>query len=78
MIKSFKSKPLKKLFETGKSAKVQPKHLKKLTMILSLLNSATNPNQMAGIYAVDVDGNTRLTFKFDGTNAVEADYGDYH
>ena len=33
---------------------------------------------MLGRFAVDVDENFRVTFRFDGTDAVEVDYGDYH
>jgi proteic killer suppression protein len=92
MIKSFRSKALAEFFEHGKSRKIQQKHEKKLRFILSMLNAATNPNQMAapglrfhhltgpmkGRYAVDVDGNTRVTFAFADGHATEVDYGDYH
>ena len=30
------------------------------------------------IWSVDVDGNTRVLFSFDGVNAVKVDYGDPH
>jgi proteic killer suppression protein len=33
---------------------------------------------MAGHFAVWVSGNWRLTFTFDGTDAVLVDYQDYH
>ena len=92
MIKSFRSKPLVDLFSTGKSSKVQPKHLKRLKVILSMLNAATHAGQMsapglrfhplepkkAGRYAVWVDENYRVTFKFEGQDATEVDYEDYH
>lgn len=92
MIKSFRHKGLADFFAAGKSKKIQANHAKKLRMILTLLNAATHPNQMAapglrfhpligpmkGHYAVDVDGNTRVTFKFQDGHAHEVDYGDYH
>jgi proteic killer suppression protein len=92
MIRSFRSKPLSDLFATGKSAKVQPKHLKRLKLILTMLNVATHAGQMsapglrlhmlepkkAGRYSVWVDENYRVTFAFDGTDAVGVDYEDYH
>lgn len=31
-----------------------------------------------GSYAVSVSGNWRITFKFDGENAVDVDLEDYH
>lgn len=92
MIKSFRHKGLKEFFETGGSKKVQAKHHDKLRLILSLLNAATNPAQMAapglryhplkgpmkGLHAVDVDGNTRVVFRMEDGHAYEVDYGDYH
>ncbi len=33
---------------------------------------------LAGHWAVSVSGNWRLTFRFDGTDAVLVDYQDYH
>lgn len=90
MIKSFKNKGLADLFHTGKSAKVQPKHVKKLKLILLALNSATTVGEMAmpgmrfhplkgtGRYAVWVDENYRVTFAFEGQDATGVDYEDYH
>lgn len=92
MIKSFRHKGLAEFFATGKSKKIQPKHHKKVQLILTLLNAATHPGEMAapglryhplvgpmkGLHAVDVDGNTRIVFKFEAGHAFEVDYGDYH
>jgi proteic killer suppression protein len=93
MIKSFRHKGLAEFFATGRSKKIMPKHREKVRMILSLLNSITHPAQMAapglryhplvrgplaGQHAVDVDGNTRIWFKFENGHATEVDYGDYH
>lgn len=33
---------------------------------------------LEGNWAVWVDENFRLTFKFEGRDAVQVDYGDYH
>ena len=92
MIATFRSKALADLFVTGKSNKVQPKHSKKLKVILTMLHAATHPGQMAapglrlhmlepkkeGRYAVWVDENYRVTFRFEGQDAAEVDYEDYH
>ena len=92
MIKSFAHKGLAEFFATGSVRKVQPKHAARLRLILTMLNVATHPGQMAapglrlhplkgrdgGRFAVDVDENFRVTFRFDGQDAVEVDYGDYH
>lgn len=89
MIKSFRHKGLADLFETGKSRHVQPKHLKRLGLILTTLNAATQVGQMAmpgmryhplkgGRHSVWVDENYRVTFRFEGGHAYEVDYEDYH
>jgi proteic killer suppression protein len=31
-----------------------------------------------GVWAVSVSGNWRVTFRFDGPDAVDVDYVDYH
>ena len=83
MIKSFRHKGLAVLFYTGSARKVQAKHAARLNLILTMLNVATHAGQMLkgkpiGRYAVWVDENFRVTFRFDAANAVEVDYGDYH
>ena len=91
MIESFRHKGLERYFETGSKAKIQPKHADKIRLILGLLDAATTPDDMtapgldchkltgdlAGSYAVSVSGNWRITFGFDGENAVDVDYLDY-
>lgn len=92
MIKSFRHKGLAELFATGNARKVQAKHRKRLRLILTLLHAATGPWQMnapglrlhplkgklEGRFAVDVDENFRVVFRFEAGHAVEVDYGDYH
>lgn len=92
MIKSFRHKGLAELFRTGNTRKVQAKHAKRLRLILTMLNAATHPGQMdapglrlhplkgtlAGRFAVNVDENFRVIFRFEEGHAVEVDYGDYH
>ena len=92
MIKSFKHKGLAELFGTGSTRKVQAKHAARLKLILTMLNAATHTGQLnapglrlhplkgkpARRYAVWVDENFRVTFRFEAGHAVEVDYGDYH
>jgi proteic killer suppression protein len=92
LIKSFKHNGLSALFYTGSARKVQAKHAARLNLIPTMLNAATRAGQMnspglrlhplrgrpAGRYAVWVDENFRVTFRFDAADAVEVDYGDYH
>lgn len=92
MIKRFRHKGLAEFFRTGNARKVQAKHVPRLRMILTMLNAATHARQMdapglrlhplkgrpEGRWAVDVDENYRVIFRFEEGHAVEVDYGDYH
>jgi proteic killer suppression protein len=83
MIKSFKHKGLKQYFETGKTTGIQSNHLKKLKMQLVAIDTAEviedinlpgyclhklkgNRNS---IWSISVNGNWRVTFKFEEGNA---------
>jgi proteic killer suppression protein len=92
MIKSFRHQGLELLFRTGSARKLQPKHARRLRLILTMLNAATHVRQMdapglrlhplkgkpEGRWAVDVDENYRVVFRFEAGHAYEVDYGDYH
>lgn len=92
MILSFKHKGLELFFTTGSTAGIQPKHANKLTLLLTALNSAETPQAMAvpswnlhplkgnlaNHWSVKVNGNWRLTFKFENGHAEVVDYQDYH
>lgn len=92
MIKSFKHKGLQSFFETGSKAGIQPHHAPKLARQLARLDVAKQPQDMnviswnlhtltgnlAGYYAVTVNGNWRMTFTFNEEHALLVDYQDYH
>jgi proteic killer suppression protein len=92
MIKRFRHKGLAEFFHTGNARGVQAKHVKRLRMILTMLNAATHARQMDapglrlhplkgkpdGSWAVDVDENFRVVFRFEESHATEVEYGDYH
>ena len=92
MIKSFRHKGLALFFITGETKRLQAKHAKRLRLILSMLHVATIPRQMdapglrlhplkgteEGRWAVSVDENYRVTFRFAAGHAYEVDYVDYH
>jgi proteic killer suppression protein len=92
VIRSFGHKALRLLFETGSVRGVQPAHAQKLCDILDLLNAAAKPSDMEfpgsflhplkgklkGRWAVRVSGNWRVVFRFEGGNAFDVDYVDYH
>lgn len=92
MIKTFRHKGLEAFFRTGSKAGIQPHHAAKLRVMLGTLDQARQPEDMnapawrlhplkddlAGHWSVWVNGNWRLTFRFDGNDAELVDYQDYH
>jgi proteic killer suppression protein len=92
MVKTFRHKGIEKFFITGSKAGIQPKHARKLEEQLSALSYAVRPEDMnlhgwdwhplksdlAGHWTVSVNGNWRLTFSFEGSDAILVDYQDYH
>ena len=92
MIKSFRHKGLKRLFETGAVSGVKASHEKRLRMQLSALDTAQTIDDMdiPGFrlhplkgklkrrWSVCVSGNWRITFEFKDGNAYILDYEDYH
>jgi proteic killer suppression protein len=92
MIRSFRHAGIGRFFRTGSQAGIQPAHAKKLRLQLSLLDACSQPSDMnfpgwrlhklrgalKNHWAVSVDGNWRLTFAFEGEDAVLVDYQDYH
>lgn len=92
MIKTFRHKGLQAFFETGSKAGIQPHQALRLSRQLIRLDIAKYPEDMnvpgwklhalagdlAGHYSVTVNGNWRMTFTFEGEDAVLVDYQDYH
>ncbi len=91
MILSWQHKGLKELFAVGKSAKVRPDQQKKCLRLLDALQQAVMPEDMNvpgwhfhGLqgkpkrYAVAVNGPWRITFGFDGQDAIDVDLEQYH
>jgi proteic killer suppression protein len=92
VIRSFRHKGVERFFRTGSKAGIQPKHAARLRLQLARLNSAVSASDMdlpgwrfhplkgrlAAYWAVWVDENWRLTFAFEGEDAVLVDYRDYH
>ena len=92
MIKSFRHKGLQRLYETGSTAGIKPRHTKRLRMLLAALDTAATIDDMdvpgfrlhplrgrqMARWSVWVNGNWRLTFEFRDGNAFVLDYEDYH
>ena len=92
MIRSFRHKDLELFFETGSAAGIRPAHGAKLRIVLARLDAARSPLDLqlpglrlhqlsggkSGTWSVRISGNWRVTFAFDGRDAVAVDYADYH
>jgi toxin HigB-1 len=92
VIRTFKHRGLERFFLTGSKSGIQPTHAKRIRLILGRLNASTTPSDMGlpglylhelkgrqtGRWSVRVSGNWRITFKFEGPDAIEVDYEDYH
>ena len=92
MIRSFRSKALRRLAEQGDRAKLSVPNVRRVETILSRLDAALLPEDLnlpgfrfhglkgqdKGRFAVDASGNWRITFGWDGKDAVDVDLEEYH
>lgn len=92
MIKSFRHKGIQQFFESGSKGGIQAQHERRLRLQLSRLDDAKEAKDMdapgwklhrlkgnlKNHWAVWIDGNWRLTFTFEGEDAILVDYQDYH
>jgi proteic killer suppression protein len=92
MILRFGHKALERVFSTGSARGVSAQQVRKIQLILGMLNVAREPSMMnapglrfhaltgdrKGQYAVSVSGNWRIVFEFEGQNATNVDLVDYH
>jgi len=92
VLKSFRHSGIEKFYLTGSKAGIHPSHATKLSLQLFQLNRARTATDMNASewglhplrgdldnhWSVKVSGNWRLTFTFEGEDAVLVDYQDYH
>lgn len=92
MIRSFRSKALARYAARGDRSKLSVENISRLDRILTRLDAASVPGEMnlpgwrfhplkgdsKGRFAVDASGNWRVTFGWDGQDAIEVDLEDYH
>lgn len=92
VIRSFRHKGLRDLFERGSTAGVQPDHARRPRLQLAALSTAQTVSDMdipgyrlhplkgsgARRWSIAVSGNWRLTFEFRDGDAYVLDYEDYH
>ena len=92
MIVGFKSKGLKRAFESDDQRGLPQGGVDKIKRILARLDEITQPSQMGlpgfdlhplkgdreGQWSVKVSGNWRIVFRVEGGNVHEVDLLDYH
>ncbi|MCL2385618.1 MAG: type II toxin-antitoxin system RelE/ParE family toxin [Alphaproteobacteria bacterium] len=92
MIRSFRHRGLKRLYERGDQSQVRADMLEKIENILAVLDRAKALEHMdlpgfrlhslkgdlRGFWAVTVRANWRIVWRFEGADAVDVDSVDYH
>jgi len=92
MIESFKHKGLERYFTQSDQRGIPAQFAARIKRLLDQLDAAIQPEDMnlpgykfhslqgdrVGEYAVTVTGNWRITFCFDGQNAIAVNFEDYH
>lgn len=91
MLKSFRSKPLRLFAEGGDASKLPVQKTGRIARILARLDASAKPEDMnlPGFrfhplqgkpkrYAVDASANYRITFEWQGEDAIDVDLEDDH
>ena len=92
MIKAFRHKGLERFFTKSERKGIDARQTERIRRILDRLEASTKPEDMnlpgykfhglkgerKGVFAVSVSGNLRITFRFDGGDAIEVNLEDYH
>jgi proteic killer suppression protein len=92
MIRTFRSKALSRYWLKGDASRIRPDWQPRVRLILSQLDVARKPKEMdllglrfhaltgdqAGRFSVLVSRNWRITFAFEGDDAIDIDMEDYH
>ena len=92
MIRSFRHKPLKQLWETGLAVRLPPERRDKILRMLMFLDRMKSAKDMKMApwrlhplkgdrkeqWSVRVTGNYRITFRFEEGNVYDVDFVDYH
>jgi proteic killer suppression protein len=92
MIRSFKHRGLKRLYERSDTSGIRPDLLETVEGILTVLDAANTPQaldipryrlhplkgDMKGLWSVTVRANWRIIFRFEGADAFDVELIDYH
>jgi proteic killer suppression protein len=92
MIRGFRHRGLKRLYERGDRSGIRPDLLDRVEDILARLDVATTPpaldlpgyrlhplkGHLNGLWSVTVRANWRIIFRFEGVDAFDVELIDYH
>jgi proteic killer suppression protein len=92
VIRSFRHRGLKRLYESGDSSRISAALRGKVVRVLSALDAAGSPQtldipgfrlhpfkgELAGFWSVTISGNWRIVFRFEDGDAFDVDLLDYH
>lgn len=92
MIRSFRHKGLKLLYQKGERRRLSPELVDKIERMLARLDQACDSSEMdlpgwrlhalkgtlEGFWSVTVTGNWRIIFRMEGGDAHDVDLVDYH
>jgi toxin HigB-1 len=92
MVRSFRHKGLQRLFQHDDGSKLPPDMVARIKLILSTLHAAQEieamniptfrlhplKGELKGFFSVTVRANWRIIFRFEGGEAFNLDFIDYH
>ncbi|MCY4576756.1 MAG: type II toxin-antitoxin system RelE/ParE family toxin [Chloroflexi bacterium] len=92
MIRSFRHRGLRRLYERDDSSGIGANILNRVTMALADLDNANRPSDIdlpgyrlhrlrgdrTGLWSMTISGNWRITFRFEDGDAYDVDLVDYH
>ena len=92
MIRSFRHRGLKRLYERGDQSGIRPDLLETVERILTILDAAATPQaldlprhrlhplkgELKGLWSVTVRANWRIIFRLEEGDALDVELIDYH
>ena len=92
MIRGFRHRGLRRLYEDDDRRGFNLEHLEKIQRVLARLDQAIQPDDLdlpgfrlhqlkgdlAGYFSITIRANWRIIFRFQGQDVTDVDYLDYH
>ncbi len=92
MIRTFRHRGLKRLYERDDPTRLAADLAERITLVLADLDDASNPREidlpgyrlhplkgnLKGLWSISVSGNWRIIFRFEDGDVYDVDLVDYH